>query len=163
MKPLLLIGLVWIILLCLLMNCQQTAIQAERPGISPGDYQVTGTASYTIEGAVSSQPIAGTLTVYKAKEGDYFFDEKTDLGILNFQVVEQNLSFTIASVQDRTKVGYTTYFGSLDKKSAGKVAGNVIEYDRFGTTSSVGIISPTGEKTTYTKNIRKHVYVKAVK
>jgi len=163
MKPLLLIGLVWIILLCLLMNCQQTAIQAERPGISPGDYQVTGTVSYTIEGAVSSQPVAGTLIVYKAKEGDYFFNEKTNLGILSFSVLEQSLSFTIVPVQDQTKVGYTTYYGVLDKSSSGKVVGNVIEYDRFVITNSTGLTSPTGEKIVYTKRIRKHVYVKAVK
>ncbi|WP_338868985.1 hypothetical protein WBJ53_18950 [Spirosoma sp. SC4-14] len=163
MKTLLFVCTVWAIPSGLLMSCEQKIVQTERPGISPGNYQITGTVSYTIEEAVSSQPIAGTLTVYKAKEGDYFFNENTNLGILYFQVSEQNLSFSIASVQDRTKVGYTTYYGSLDKSSSGKVVGNIIEYDRFVTTSSTGLTSPTGEKITYTKNIRKHVYVKAVK
>ncbi|MCK8493763.1 hypothetical protein M0L20_17990 [Spirosoma sp. RP8] len=129
-----------------------------------GDYRLTGTASYTIEGAISSEPVSGTLSIFAGSSPQYYyFLERTNKGRIGFLTTHTNTRFSIESVQDYTRVGSATYFGYLDNNSQGTVENDSIVYDRYADTENVGITSPTGERITFSKKIRKHVHLVATR
>lgn len=147
----------------LCVSCSET-ISVQPIQTLAGDYMLTGTASYTIEGAVSSEPVSGTLSIFAGSASNYYyFLERTNKGRIGFLTTHANTRFSIESVQDNTRVGSTTYFGSLDSNSKGTVEKDSIVYDRYANTENVGITAPTGERITFSKKIRKHVHLVATK
>jgi len=147
----------------LCVSCSET-ITVQPIQTLAGDYLITGTASYTIEGCVSSEPMSGTLSVFAGSSPNYYyFLERTNKGRISFLTTHTNTRFSIESVQDNTRVGSTTYFGNLDSNSKGTAEKDSIVYDRYANTENVGITAPTGERITFSKKIRKHVHLVATK
>ncbi|QKZ14324.1 hypothetical protein [Spirosoma sp. KUDC1026] len=157
------------VLLTILLACRETITvqplpESAKPLSLTGDYLITGTTSYTIDGATSSEPLSGTLSVFSDETGKrYFFSEKTKNSKINFLTNHSNGSFGIETVQDFAKVGNTTYYGNSDNNSKGTAGKGTIQYDRYANPQSVGITSPDGERITFSKKIRKHVNVIAAK
>lgn len=155
--------LVLLVVEILCVSCSET-ITVQPIQTLAGDYVLTGTASYTIEGAVLSEPMSGTLSIFAGSSPNYYyFLERTNKGRIGFLTTHTNTHFTIESVQDNTRVGSTTYYGNLDNNSKGIVEKDSIVYDRYANTDGVGIVSPTGEQITFSKKIRKHVHLVATK
>lgn len=147
----------------LCVSCGET-ITVQPVQTLAGDYALTGTVSYTIEGAVSSEPMSGTLSIFAGSSPSYYyFLERTNKGRIGFLTTHTNTHFAIESVLDNTRVGSTTYYGNLDNNSKGIVEKDSIVYDRYANTENVGITAPTGEQITFSKKIRKHVHLVATK
>lgn len=147
-----------------LVSCSSELIVQKDP-VAPiaGDYKLTGIASYTINGEVSSTPISGTLTVFMGEDyKTYYFIEKVGSNQLGYLTTCLGEKFTVAPALESTKYKGTTYFGT--QSGSGTMQTNRIEIDRYANTNSVSIIAPTtGERIAYTMPIQKRVHVIAVK
>lgn len=156
-------SIILLVMLSFFASCKEMVTMQPMQGLT-GDYRLTGTASYTIEGAISSEPISGTLSVFAGSSPQYYyFLERTNKGRIGFLTTHTNSHFSIESVQDKTQVGSTTYFGNLDSYSQGTVVNDSVVYDRYANTENVGITSPTGEWITFSKKVRKHVHLVATR
>lgn len=169
MKRLYFLVLFCVTLIGVLIACRETITVQPLPESAKsislvGDYTITGTTSYTIDGVTSSEPLSGTLSVFSDETGKrYFFSEKTKTSKINFLTNHSNGSFSIETVQDFAKVGNTTYYGNSDNNSKGTASKGSIQYNRYSYPQSVGLTSPDGERITFSKKIRKYVNVVATK
>ncbi|QMW06348.1 hypothetical protein [Spirosoma foliorum] len=148
----------------LLMSCENVlTIQKDPNAVTvAGEYKITGTTSYTINGNVSSAPVSGTLTVYAGEEEDtYYFREKTSSYTLAYQVTSAGTNCSVEPVQESTKYENTWYFGK--QSGGGTITNGRIQLDRYANTNSVVLNAPTGETIRYTMPISKHVHLEANK
>ncbi|GAB3754653.1 hypothetical protein [Spirosoma pomorum] len=127
-----------------------------------GEYAITGTASYTIDGAVSRAPLSGTLSVYAGNDANtYYFLERYGTTELGYLISYTNNNFTVQEVPDYSYYNSVKYFGY--QKGGGTLATNKITIDRSAATNTTTYIAPTGQVSYGTKNITKRVLITATK
>ncbi len=128
----------------------------------PGEYKLSGTVSYTIDGAVSSDPLSGTLSVYAGNTpGTYYFLERYQSTELGYLTNHNSSTFTVQGVPDYTLYRDVKYYGY--QSGSGTVSGGTIKYERYADTNSPTHIAPTNNTTYYSKSIRKRVILTANK
>ncbi|QMW04589.1 hypothetical protein [Spirosoma foliorum] len=152
------------LLALLLASCSsELIIQKDPAAPTAGDYKLTGVASYTINGVVSSAPVSGTLSVFVGENPQtYYFLEKVGTSQLGYLTTCVGEKFTVESIVDGTKYNNTWYYGR--QNGSGTISAGRIEFDRYANTSSVSLISPnTGERISFTMPIQKHIHVIAIK
>ncbi|MFD2934401.1 hypothetical protein [Spirosoma flavum] len=159
------LALVLALLGWLLIGCNTEIIVQKDPtqAATVGDYKITGTVSYTINGIMSSSAISGTLTVFagESPEACYFLEKLTGFNQLGYLATFAGQNFIVGTAQESTKYQSTTYYGM--QNGNGKMSPNRIEVDRYANTNSVGLTSPAGEHIGFYMAIRKHVHIVATK
>jgi hypothetical protein len=147
----------------LLMGCKEEIVVQKQLGfLAAGDYRLTGIVSYTIDGAISTVPIMGTLSVYASESpNSFYFREKTNAYTIGYLTTRTGEAFTIENVLEETKYKSTTYYGR--QNGEGKIGLNLLQIDRYANTNTVSLISPIGERISYTFPIRKHISLIATK
>jgi hypothetical protein len=127
-----------------------------------GEYAITGTTSYTIDGTVSTAPLSGTLSVYAGNDpNSYYFLERYGTTELGYLAWHTSNNFTIQEVPDYSYYNSVKYYGY--QKGGGTLATNKITVDRSAATNTTTYIAPTGQVSYGTKNIAKRVLITATK
>lgn len=147
--------------LSLLLGCQKKETVTPVDPI-PGEYQMTGVTSYTIDGVKSTVPLSGTLSVFAGNaQGQYYFIERYSATELGYMTYHKNGSFTVQEVPDYTYLNQVKYYGY--QKGTGTTVTRTIKITRSANTNTSTYIAPTGSSFNYTKDIKKESVITATR
>lgn len=165
--PFRLVYYLWLVPLSwLIMSCQdEIMVQQPAPAKTyAGDYKLTGTTSYTINGAISASPISGTLSVYATDTTNtyYFLERLTNSYQRGYLITLVDTTFTVEPVYDYNTYQYVNYYAR--QRGGGTFTNKHITLDRYVNTNAQIYVTPvSGDKTTYALPINKHVHLTATR